>query len=188
MTVGALVLAAGSGRRMGAGGKLTADFRGKPLVAHAVDAVLAAGLPALVVLGDRADAVRAALAGRDVAFVTAPDYAEGMAASLRAGIAAVPPEWQAILVALGDMPLIHPATLAALAAAQGIVIPRYNGHRGNPVRWPRSHFPDLAALTGDTGARALLERHHVEFLDFQDPGILADIDTPADLATLGDLP
>ena len=186
MTCGALVLAAGSGRRMGAAGKLTADFRGKPLVAHAVDAVLAAGLPALVVLGDRAEAVRAALAGRDVAFTTAPDYAEGMAASLRAGIAAVPPEWSAILVTLGDMPLIRPATLAALAAAQDVVIPRYNGQRGNPVRWPRASFAALATLTGDTGARSILERHHVEFLDFDDPGILADVDTPADLAALGD--
>ena len=182
MTCGALVLAAGSGRRMGAAGKLTADFRGKPLVAHAVDAVLAAGLPALVVLGDRADAVRAALAGRDVAFTMASDYAEGIAASIRVGIAAVPEDWDAILVMLGDMPLVRPATLAALGTAQGIVIPRYNSRRGNPVRWPRALFPALAALSGDTGGRALLAGNHVAFLDLDDPGILTDIDTPADLA------
>lgn len=188
MTVGALVLAAGSGRRMGAAGKLTADFRGKPLVAHAVDAALAAGLPVLVVLGDRADAVRAALAGREIAFTHALDHAEGMAASLRAGIAAVPLEWDALLVVLGDMPLIRPATLAALASTQGIVIPLYDGRRGNPVRWPRAHFPALAALTGDTGARALLDRHSVNLVNVDDPGILADIDTPADLATHGDRP
>ncbi len=184
MTTGALLLAAGRGTRMGGPNKLTALIDGRPVVAHAADAALAAGLPLLVVTGDRAAEVRAALAGRDLIFVDAPDYAEGMAASLRAGIAAVPAAWDAVLVLLGDMPRLRPATLAALAAAPGIVVPQFNGRNGNPVRWPRRHFPALAALTGDTGGKALFAGLDIDLLSVDDPGILADVDTPHALAAL----
>ncbi|QXQ05765.1 nucleotidyltransferase family protein [Sphingosinicellaceae bacterium] len=191
MKVGALILAAGLGRRMGGPSKLTADLHGKPVVAHVVDAVTAAGLgPPLVVLGDRADEVRAAVGERTATFVVAADYAEGMSASLRAGLAAAPAEWDAVLVLLGDMPLVQPATLSALGAAllspQAVVIPEYDGQRGNPVGWGRDHWPALVALTGDTGARSLIPRIGVTFVPVDDPGILADVDTPEALAALRD--
>jgi len=184
VTTGALLLAAGRGTRMGGANKLTALLDGKPVVVHAADAALVAGLELVVVTGDRAAEVRASLAGRDVTFVDAPDYTEGLSASLRAGIAAVPADWDAVLVLLGDMPRLQPATLATLAAAPGIVVPQHNGQSGNPVRWPRRHFPALAALTGDTGGKALFQHLEIDVLAVDDPGILADIDTPQALAAM----
>jgi molybdenum cofactor cytidylyltransferase len=172
---------------MGEAHKLLADWRGKPLVAHVADAIEAAGLPPpLVVLGARADEVRAALADRDVQFVVAEDYAEGLSRSLRAGIAAVPGGWRAALVCLGDMPRVEPQVLAALAAAPGdVALPVWAGKRGNPVRWDRRHFARLMALSGDVGGKAVLadaaELHEVAA---PSDAVLDDIDTPAALAAL----
>jgi len=183
MTCGALLLAAGRSTRMGTH-KLLADWRGKPLVAHAADAILAAGLPLLVVLGHGSEAVRAALAGRGLRFVMAAEFAAGMAHSLRAGIAAVPESWDAVLVALGDMPRIEPDVLRRLAAASGVAVPVFAGARGNPVRWPRAHFGALMGLAGDAGARRLLGGMNVTEVAAPSDAILTDIDTPDALAAL----
>lgn len=188
MTVGVIVLAAGRATRMLGASKLTAELHGKPVVAHVVDAAAAAGLPSpLVVIGDRGPQVRAALAGRDVIFVLAPDYASGLSASLRCGLAAVPDDWQAAIVMLGDMPLVTPATLQALAAIatlKAVGIPTWQGRRGNPVLWGRFHFPALAQLSGDSGGRGLLSFLPVTLVAADSDGILQDIDTPTALAAL----
>ena len=185
--VGAIILAAGRSSRMGGDHKLLADWRGKPLVAHVADAIAAAGLPPpLVVLGARADEVRAALAGRDVRFVMADDYAQGLSRSLRAGITAVPADWRAVLVCLGDMPRVEPQLLAALAAAPGdVALPVWAGKRGNPVRWDRRHFARLMALTGDVGGKAVLADALVlSEVPAPSDAVLDDIDTPAALGAL----
>jgi molybdenum cofactor cytidylyltransferase len=164
--------------------KLLADWGGKPLVAHAADALLAADLPVLVVLGHGSEAVRAALAGRDLRFVAAADYAAGMAHSLHAGVAAVPDDWDAVLVALGDMPRIEADVLRRLAVADGVAVPVFEGARGNPVRWPRAHFAALMALAGDSGAQRLLEGMDVIEVAAPSDAVLADIDTPEALTAL----
>ena len=185
---GAIVLAAGQSSRMGADHKLLADWQGRPLIAHVVDAIAKAGLPSpIVVLGARAPEVRAALTGRDVCFVFAVDYALGLAHSLRAGLAAVPETWDAALVCLGDMPRIDAALLRALTAAAGTVaVPVWSGKRGNPVRWSRQHFAALMALDGDIGGKALLASLAVPPTEVMaaDDAALDDIDTPAALAML----
>ncbi len=185
---GAVVLAAGRSSRFGDDHKLLALWRGKPLVAHVVDAIAAAGLPPpLVVLGHRADDVRAALAGRAVHYATAPDWADGMGRSLAAGIAAVPADWDAALVCLGDMPAVEPELIAALAAAPGdVVAPVWDGRRGHPVRWPRAAFARLCQLSGDNGGRALMADHLVTQVPAPSGACLADIDTRAALSALGD--
>ncbi len=190
--VGAIILAAGRSTRMGANHKLLALWHGKPLVAHVADAIAAAGLPPpIVVLGARADAVRAALGDRAAHYIVAADYAEGLSHSLRAGLAVVPAHWTAALVCLADMPRVPPAVLAALAAAATgedvIAVPEWNGKRGNPVLWGRAHFADLMALSGDVGGKALLTQHGdaVVTIAAPDDAILADIDTPEMLAALG---
>lgn len=185
--VGAIILAAGRSSRMGDDHKLLADWRGRPLIAHVADAIAAAGLPPpLVVLGARADDVRAALAGRDVRFVVADDYAEGLSRSLRAGIAAVPAQWRAALVCLGDMPRVEPDLLAALAAAPGdVALPVWAGKRGNPVRWDRRHFARLMGLAGDVGGKAVLaDAVALHEVAAPSDAVLDDIDTPAALAAL----
>ncbi len=188
--VGAIILAAGRSSRMGENHKLLALWRGKPLVAHVADAIAAAGLPPpIVVLGARADAVRAALGDRPAHFITAADYAEGLSHSLRAGLAAVPDDWSAALICLADMPCIEPEILAAIARARGeIVVPEWNGKRGNPVRWDRAYFPRLMALEGDVGGKTLLAEHAhaITMIAAPSDAILDDIDTPAALAGLQD--
>jgi molybdenum cofactor cytidylyltransferase len=189
-TVGAVVLAAGRASRMGGPHKLLETWRGAPLVAHVIDAIAAAGLPPpLVVLGHQAAAVRAALAGRSVQFIEAADWQDGMGRSLAAGIAAVPAAWDAALVCLADMPRVEPALIAALAAAPGeVVLPEFQGRRGHPVRWPRAAFPQLLALTGDVGGRAVLADFAVRALPAPSDACLDDIDTPAALEALRALP
>ncbi|RMD87458.1 MAG: nucleotidyltransferase family protein, partial [Alphaproteobacteria bacterium] len=134
--------------------------------------------------------VKAALSGLDLRFVHNPDYAGGMAGSLRTGLAAVPPHCAAALILLGDMPFLRPDTLDALIAAldpahgKTVALPVHHGKRGNPVIWHRMHFPALMALGGDSGARTLLPGLGAALvrLPVDDPGILADIDCADDLA------
>jgi len=180
VSTGALLLAAGSARRFGSA-KQVAMLRGEPLVVHAARALLAANLPVLVVTGAHADVVRAALSGLPVEFVHAEDHAQGMAHSLRAGLAAAPETWDAALVALADMPDLEPDLLAHLAAAPGVAQPVWQGRRGNPVRWPRAHWPLLMALQGDEGARHLLPGLTVSAVQAPSAAIHHDIDTPEDL-------
>ncbi|OYU15268.1 MAG: 4-diphosphocytidyl-2C-methyl-D-erythritol kinase [Alphaproteobacteria bacterium PA4] len=185
--VGAVILAAGRSSRMGRAHKLLEHWQGKPLIAHVADAIAAAGLPPpIVVLGARGDDVRAALGDRPATYVTASDYADGLSRSLRAGIAAVPPDWSAALVCLADMPRVEPGLLAALAAAPGdVAVPVWDGRRGNPVRWGRPHFARLMALSGDVGGKAVLA-DAVVLTEVAAPGdaVLDDVDTPAALAAL----
>ena len=172
---------------------LVTDRAGKPMVAHVVDNLLAApGRPLIVVVGHRQDEVRAALAGRPVLLVEAPDWDAGLSASLRAGIAAVPEDARAAIVGLGDMPLVTARVIERLVAAYDpnegrlIVAPTYNGELGNPVLWDRRFFPEMMALGGDRGARVLLERHagHVATVAMDDDAVLRDVDTAEQLAGL----
>ncbi|MFT8244559.1 NTP transferase domain-containing protein [Roseomonas sp. BN140053] len=192
--VAAVVLAAGLSRRMGPVNKLLVeDASGAPMVARVVDQVLNSGArPVIVVTGHEQGRVRAALRGRAVHFVHAADHAEGLSASLRAGLDAVPAEAEGVLVCLGDMPLVTGADLDRLLAAfdpQGggaVVQPTHAGRRGNPVLWAREFLPEMRALQGDSGARALLERHadRVVRVEMPGDGVLRDFDTAEALAEL----
>lgn len=171
--------------------KLLCELGGVPIVARAADALLASGLrPVVVVTGHDAERVRAALADRALHFAHQPDWAEGMASSLRAGIEALPEGLAGVLIALGDMPVLRPEVARALAAAldpgaqRTICVPVFRGERGNPVLFAACHFDELRALRGDVGARALLERHaaRVCSVAVEDPGIRIDVDTPEALA------
>ena len=187
--IAAIVLAAGLSRRSAPHNKLLVpDAGGVPMIVRTVDAVLASGAaPVFVVVGHQAALVRAALGLRPVTYVTALDYESGMAASLRAGISALPPEVGGALICLGDMPLVRPETMDLLlaahapAAGRGIVLPVHGGRRGNPVLWDRAYFPALRALTGDSGARGLLPLHAADIaeLPVEDDGVLHDFDMVA---------
>jgi molybdenum cofactor cytidylyltransferase len=191
--VAAIVLAAGRSTRMGAENKLLADLGGTPMVRRVAEAALASrARPVLVVTGHMAAEVGATLAGLDVALVANPDYATGLASSLKAGIRAVPAGCAGALILLGDMPRIAPEHLNrlidAFIADNGMVIvaPIRQGKRGNPIIWPSAFFPDLLLLEGDVGARSLLIEHanQVEEIELDTDGIFADIDTPDDLGRM----
>jgi len=206
-TLEAIVLAGGAGSRFG-GGKLTAPWRGGALLDGALRAAFAAPVRSVMVVtgADRlvAPAARAWTRAhgqpRRLRLVHAPDHAEGMAATLRAGIAALAADVDAVFVFLGDMPLI-PAAIAprlaeALAGGALAAAPVFKGRRGHPVLFSRAQFVALAALKGDEGGRSVLREIERDFLstgpsaagpvalvETEDPGIFSDVDFPRDLSS-----
>ena len=185
--VAGLVLAAGRSRRMAPLNKLlVADSHGVAMITRVVDHVIASGVrPVLVVTGHERERVEEALSGRPIHFVHAEDYAEGLSASLKAGLAALPPEPEGVLVALGDMPLVDSSVMARILAGfdpeegRAIVQPTFRGKQGNPVLWGREFFPEMMAITGDIGARQLVGRHADRLIEVEvaDDGVLRDFDT-----------
>jgi molybdenum cofactor cytidylyltransferase len=126
-----------------------------------------------------------------VTLVPNPDYATGLASSLRAAIRAVPGHCDGALILLGDMPRIAPEHLDRLLdafadAPAAIVVPVHEGRQGNPILWPRRYFPDLMQLEGDAGAKRLLAAHreHVREVPMGTSAIFADVDTPEELTRL----
>ena len=192
--IAAVILGAGRSRRMAPLNKLlVVDRSGKPMIARVVDNVLSSkARPVVVVTGHQAEQVMHALGGRPVRVVPAPDYADGLSASLRAGIAAVPPEVAAAIVCLGDMPLVTGRMIDRLLEAYDpdegrlIVLPTFRGKQGNPMLWDRRFFPEILRITGDSGARFLLGQHleNVAEVEMSDDGVLRDFDTAESLATL----
>jgi molybdenum cofactor cytidylyltransferase len=165
------------------GSKLDRALGGSTVLGATLGAVGQAGLPVLLVTGAHAEAVRAAAPG--VPAVHADRHAEGMAESLKAGLAAMPGDWEGFLVVLGDMPFVRAGTLRrlaeALAAGADAVAPAFEGRRGNPAGFRRALVPQLMALAGDAGARGW----PVVLVAVDDPGVLRDIDRQSDLPGRG---
>lgn len=189
MTLAGLVLAAGAGTRFGRP-KALVPFRGEPLVTRAVHTLSAGGCkPVIVVLGAAAEQVRAAVDLPQV--VVNPDWSQGMGSSLRCGLAAMPANARAVVVALVDQPLIGADAVSRLAAAWRagavVAVATYAGEARNPVVLARSVWAEVAAgLTGDRGAGAWLRAHPdlVTPVSCDDTGSPDDIDTPDDLLAL----
>jgi molybdenum cofactor cytidylyltransferase len=187
---GVVLLAAGASTRMGSPKQLL-ELGGKPLVVRAVEAALAsAAWPVVVVLGAHAARIRPLLARYPVLIADNPAWAEGMASSLRAGLATMQSfsrGLDAALLAVADQPAFSAETIARLietrrTTGSGIVASRYAGRLGVPALFARSHFPALAALTGEEGARHFLADHAAETVAVDLPEMAQDLDTPEDLA------
>lgn len=183
-----VLLAAGTSMRMGQLKQLL-DWRGRPLVRYVAEQALTSKIAALVVVvGAGATAVRAALNGLDgpVQTVENPDYVSGQASSLRAGLGALPANTRAAVILLVDQPLISPELINQLIAAYEAqpdmlaVVPHYQGQRGNPVLLSSEAFAELRMLSGDVGARKLLDQYadRVVHLEVDDPAVVTDMDTP----------
>jgi CTP:molybdopterin cytidylyltransferase MocA len=180
--IAGLVLAAGEGRRFGAAKQL-APLDGRPLLDHAVSAMRAAPVDELVVvLGARAQEIRAAADLGGTRVVVAEDWADGQSASLRAGLDAVP-DADAVVVALGDQPFLSPRAVEAVLAARGAgaeaVRATYDGVPGHPIVLERPLFAAVRRLRGDEGARSLLAGARAVACDGL--GRADDVDTPEDL-------
>jgi CTP:molybdopterin cytidylyltransferase MocA len=192
MEVIGLVLAAGGGRRYG-GPKALVDWHGRLLVQHAADTLTAAGCPdVVVVLGAQADRVRAAAPDLPRT-VENPEWATGLASSLRTGLAALAGSpARAAVVLLADMPGVTPAAVrrvAAFADAGVLAIGGYGDRRGHPVLLGRDHWSAVAATaTGDHGARDYLRAHHdqVRVIPVGDVSDDHDLDVPPDAADAPD--
>lgn len=184
--VGAIILAAGRSTRMGRN-KMLEPVNGKAMLLHSVEAARDAGLAGpIIALGHEAEMVTACLRDHPHHPVFIPDYAEGLSRSLRGAIAAIPSDWDAAFVCLGDMPFISAALLremAGRAREDRIVVPVCEGKQGNPVLWGRHFFEELKACRGDRGAKSLIANHQgaVVALLTGDKAIHRDIDQPSDI-------
>jgi len=181
VTTTAVVLAAGGGSRFEAAShKLLAPFRGRPLVVWAVESAVAAGLDETVVVTGAVDL--AGVLPEDVTIVENPYWSEGQAGSLRAAIGwAEHQGHHAVVVGLGDQPLVPAAAWRAVAAADGaIAVATYGAARRNPVRLAREVWP-LLPVAGDEGARALMRRRPDLVREVACEGEPADVDTVEDL-------
>mgnify|MGYP002633013645 CR=1 FL=1 len=188
----AVILAAGRSQRFGDENKMLHLIDGQPMIRHTVNAVLAAGLgDVVVVTGHEADAVERALQGLPIRCVRNATPWAGMGTSLATGANAVTGTAQAMFIVLGDMPRLKTNTLLNLLAAldsergHDIIVPVHDGRRGHPVLFAKRYFTRLCALSGDTGAREILNNHpeRVDAVTVDDPGTLLDIDTPGDAAS-----
>lgn len=191
--VAALLLAAGQSRRMGSVNKLLAVVAGKAMVRHVAETLVASQAePIIVVTGHQEDEVKAALSGLDLGFTHNPEFASGLASSLHRGVAALPEDCDAVLVCLGDMPMISPAVADKLIAAfdplegRAICLPTHKGKRGNPALLARRFFAEMQTLSGDIGARPLIAAYPelVCEVPVDNSAVLFDADTPEALEQL----
>ena len=193
----AIILAAGSSSRMGAGRhKLLLPLNERPVLAHVIDAALASrARPIVVVLGHQAEQVRAQLVrystNSAITHIENPDYLQGMSTSMRVGLAYLQTQIDAggadvdsALIMLGDQPLITAYILDMLidtwhTTEQRIVAPLYDGKRGNPTLFAASLFPELLEVSGDEGGRSVVERRRQELATVELGNAVAnyDVDT-----------
>jgi molybdenum cofactor cytidylyltransferase len=187
---GAIILAAGASSRMGTPKQLL-PLGGRPLVVRATEAALAsAAWPVVVVLGADADRIRPVLARHPVLIAENPAWSEGMASSIRAGVSVAAQfsrSLDAVLVALCDQPAFSAESITRLTTAQratraSIASARYRGRNGAPALFLREHFSALSSLTGEEGARTLLNETPIAVAAVDMPELEQDLDTPGDYA------
>ncbi|MBN8503426.1 MAG: nucleotidyltransferase family protein [Burkholderiales bacterium] len=181
-----LLLAAGQGRRFGgAGHKLEQPLGDSTVLGRTLSSALASRLRLVVVCSERlAPLVRGNVAARDMVVLSEQQALEGMGSSIAAGVSAAA-DASGWLILPGDMPLLKPDTLRAVARSlqrDPVVFAQYRGQRGHPVGFSQELYSELIALRGDEGARRLLARYAAEPVAVDDPGVLLDVDTEDDLA------
>ncbi len=187
--IAGVLLAAGTSSRFGAENKLLADVAGEPIVRRAARTLADAGLmPRVAVVGHEADRVASAVADLGFETVHNPDYEDGQATSVGAGVSALDGTGvDAAVFALGDAPFVAPSTVRKLVAAYRVgrgtaLAAACDGARGNPVLFDARYFDQLAGVTGDVGGRAvLLGSDDAALVETGDPGVRFDVDTPEDL-------
>jgi molybdenum cofactor cytidylyltransferase len=194
----AIILAAGQSRRMGAQ-KLLLPFRGGTVIGRIAGEVLRSPVArTFVVLGADGARVAAALAGLPLAFVTNPDPAGDMLSSVRCGLRALPPECQAVLLALGDQPSITAGLIAEMVNASNrpgsperagmgaIVVPVYHGKRGHPLLFSACYSQEVLTRYDGEGLHGLLLAHPDEVVELPaaDDSVLSDMDYPQDYLRL----
>ena len=183
-----ILLAAGQSRRFGQNKLLHPLADGTPLICQAIRNMRPAVDRLIVVVPPKHTLLAGMVANESVELIVNPQATDGMGRSLACGVAASL-EAAGWIIGLADMPWIQPATIRQIVSAlddgQELVAPRYHDRRGHPVGFHHRFGIELINLQGDQGARAVVERRltDLQLIDVDDPGILLDVDTPADIAT-----
>lgn len=186
-----IILAAGASTRFGVPKQLL-EWRGEALLRWPMRAALEAGLdPVVLVLGYQAEEIRKVVADLPVHVVVNTNWAAGQSTSIVAGLKCLPAQSGSAVFFLADQPQVQATLVRSLKSRHAetmapIVAPLVDGQRGNPVLFDRRTFPDLLALQGDVGGRALFARYPVTWLTWHDPAPLLDIDLPEDYQRLLD--
>jgi len=178
-SVAGLILAAGESRRMGSP-KALLPYAGETFLDRLIGLFATLCSPVIVVLGASADAIRAQVR-RPATFVVNSEWCTGQTGSMQCGLRAVPAEAEGVLFTLVDHPAVAPETIDRVLHASGPVrVPRFDARRGHPIFFSRSLIAEFLALPADGAARDVVRAHafETEFLDLDDPGVLADIDDP----------
>lgn len=183
----AIILAAGSSRRMGVQ-KLLLPFGGKTVISHIVDQLPAVSIDNVhVVVGYQAERINRELSGRPVSIVTNTDYKSGMLSSVRCGLQNLPKQCRTVLVALGDQPSITSELISRMlesfsACEKSILVPLYDDRRGHPILFSIVHRDSVLTRYDDVGLRGLLRDYPEDVFELvvSTPSVLSDMDYPAD--------
>ena len=182
-----IILGAGRSRRMGLENKLVAEINGKPMIVHAIESVKNSRVnKTILVTGYQREIVERAVQGIEIEIIYNPNFTEGLSSSIKSIGHKLTKNVDAVILCLGDMPGITSTHINSLIKAfknnpnRQIVIPTYNGRRGNPVLWGKKHFPLLVNLSGDRGAKVLFQNNenNITEVQIEDEAILTDLDTP----------
>ncbi len=189
-----LLLAAGSSKRMGKENKLLANIHGTKMVAHVAKKIKRSKVDDIIVVtGHESENVELVLKKLGIKkFIHNPDHAKGLSTSLRTGLTAAPDDIDGVMIFLGDMPLIQTEHINHLIQAfdpiegRSICVPIHGRKRGNPVLWSKKYINKIISITGDIGARHLLEKYNEQVIEvaINSDGILFDVDTPESLKEL----
>ncbi|MGJ0534664.1 nucleotidyltransferase family protein [Methylocystis sp.] len=191
MNIAAVLLAAGASKRFGENNKLLSDLGGKPLIRRVAEAIVYSGVEVVVVTGCDRLQIERALEGLPLRFAHNLNWESGMGSSIAVGVMALSQQTQGAFVILGDLPFLTSDLIKDLTAvfmeSRGALITyptTSKGKQRNPVLWPRRFFPSLAALSGSSGAKQLLqncEDSQKQAAHVLDEGAFIDVDMPADL-------
>jgi molybdenum cofactor cytidylyltransferase len=188
-----LLLAAGSSRRMGNNNKLLTDINGTKMVVYVAEQIKKSKVNEItVVTGYEADQVKLALKHLTTNFIHNPNHTKGLSTSLKTGLKVIPDDIDGVIILLGDMPLIKSHHIDSIIEAfdpiegRSICVPVHGRKRGNPVLWGKQYLDEIISITGDVGARHLLEEYgdQISEVMIDTDGVLFDVDTPERLNEL----
>lgn len=188
-----LLLAAGSSTRMGDNNKLLADLNGSKMIVQIAKQIKKSKVAVIkVVTGYESDQVQSALKNLISCFVYNPNHKEGLSSSVKIGLNGIADEIDGVIIFLGDMPLIKSRHINSIIEAfnpkegRSICVPIHGRKRGNPVLWGKQYFTEILSITGDVGARHLLEVYNdqISEVTVDTDGVLLDVDTPERLNEL----
>ena len=189
--VSAILLAAGQSKRMNGENKLTKEIQGIPLIKHSVKNILAASIDGLIIVLGYQKKIIEKLIDKDekIKFFFNKDFESGMASSIKTGLDNLSEKTEAFFICLGDMPMVNHDIYNQLIKSKDnkeIIVPTYKGQQGNPVLFDKSMKETVMNITGDVGAKKILELNKDKILNLEinDQNITKGFNTQGDFSSL----